>query len=52
MEKRSSYFPKMAIGNGIMRSRRPWVNLFHSPPDQAKRNTTGKSGNAVQILQK
>ena len=36
MERRSSYFPKMAIGNGIMRSRRPWVNLFHSPPDQAK----------------
>ncbi len=36
MERRSSYFPKMAIGNGIMRSRSPWVNLFYSPPDQAK----------------
>ena len=37
MERRSSYFPKMAIGKGIMRSRRPWVNRFHSPPDQAKK---------------
>lgn len=21
----------MAIGNGFMKSRSPWVNLFHSP---------------------
>lgn len=45
----------MAIGNGFMKSRSPWVNLFHSPARSGKRKKqkiTGKSGNTVQILQK